>query len=59
MERVNAVLVVANDLSEIKGEVHKAYLIGKEGGIKRFEGVKKELAQEILKIIEKELLNLS
>jgi len=53
--RVNASLVVANDLSEVKGESHRACLVGKGGVVKDFEGSKAELAKEIFDILEEKL----
>ena len=50
--KINASVVVANDLSEIKGEYHKAYLINREGDVKSFEGTKKELAKGIFDLLE-------
>lgn len=50
--RVKASLVVANDLSEIKGDRHRACLIGKGGVLKDFDGTKAELAKEIFDFLE-------
>ena len=56
LKKVNAALVVANDLSEIRGKSHKAYIINRNKEVKCFDGSKGELAQEILNLIEEELL---
>lgn len=53
--KIKAFLVVANDLSEIRGEYHKAYLIDRGGDIRDFEGAKKELAKEIFDLLETHL----
>ena len=53
--RVNASLVVANDLSEVKGESHSACLVGKGGVVKDFEGSTAELAKEIFDLLEEKL----
>ena len=55
LEKVGATIIVANDLSEIKGEHHKAYLIDREGRIQRFDGEKAELAGKILDMLEESL----
>jgi len=54
LRRVKALLVVANDLSEIRGERHKAYIVGEDGVIE-FDGTKRELAEEIFDLLEKSL----
>lgn len=53
--KIKASLVVANDLSEIKGDRHKAYLINQKGDVKDFDGTKMELAREIFNLIEERL----
>ena len=55
LTRIKASLVVANDLSEIIGERHKAYLINRSGGVRDFDGTKSELAREIFGLLEEEI----
>ena len=55
LERVKAAIIVANDLSEIRGECHKAYLIDQRGRVRDFDGKKAELAGEILNLLEENL----
>lgn len=55
LTKIRASLVVANDLSEIRGEYHKAYLINSRGDVRDFEGTKKELASEIFDLLEEEI----
>jgi phosphopantothenoylcysteine synthetase/decarboxylase len=52
---VNASLVVANDLLEVKGESHRACLVGKGGVVEDFEGSKAELSKEIFDLLEEKL----
>lgn len=54
--RTGASLVVANDLSEIRGDHHKASLIDPDGNVKDFEGTKTELAQVVFDKIEERLI---
>lgn len=57
MSKVDATIVVANDLVEIKEDRHKAYLIDGRGEIKEFDGHKSELAKEILDLLELNLIS--
>jgi phosphopantothenoylcysteine decarboxylase/phosphopantothenate--cysteine ligase len=53
--KIKAALVVANDLSEISEERHKAYLVRRGGAVKDFDGTKMELAREIFDLLEEEI----
>ncbi len=53
LKELNAGLMVANDLTAIRGERHKAYLINKEKEVKLVDGTKAVLAEEIFNAIEK------
>jgi len=53
LKELNADLIVANDLTAIKGERHKAYIINKEKEVKVVDGTKAVLAEEIFHAIEK------
>lgn len=55
LKELNADLMVANDLTAIKGERHKAYIINKEKEVKVVDGTKALLAEEIFNTIEKKL----
>jgi len=53
--KIRATLVVANDLSEISEERHKAYLVRRGGAVRDFDGTKMELAREIFDLLEEEI----
>jgi len=53
LKELNADLMVANDLTAIRGERHKAYIINKEKEVKVVDGTKAVLAEEIFNAIEK------
>lgn len=50
--KVGASLVVANDLSEVSGERHRAYIVNREGEVVEFDGTKEELARKIFDLLE-------
>jgi len=45
--------MVANDLTAIRGDEHKAYIIDREKEVKVVDGTKAVLAEEIFNAIEK------
>jgi len=53
--RTKALMVVANDLSEISENRHRAHLVTKGGDVRDFDGTKMELAHEIFNLIEEAL----
>jgi len=55
LRELDADLMVANDLTAIRGEQHKAYIINKEKEVKVVDGTKAVLAEEIFNAIEKKL----
>ncbi|MEM2935614.1 MAG: bifunctional phosphopantothenoylcysteine decarboxylase/phosphopantothenate--cysteine ligase CoaBC [Candidatus Bathyarchaeia archaeon] len=52
LKELKADLMVANDLTAIRGERHKAYIINKEKEVKLVDGTKAILAEEIFNAIE-------
>lgn len=52
LKQLNAQLIVANDLSEIKREKHRAYIIQADGTIQQHDGTKAELAEKIFDTLE-------
>ncbi len=57
LKRINASLVVANDLSRIRGDRHEAYLIDGRGTVIEFDGTKMELAQRIFDVLERKIIH--
>jgi phosphopantothenoylcysteine decarboxylase/phosphopantothenate--cysteine ligase len=55
--KTRAFLIVANDLSEVREDRHKASLINREGEVSDFDGSKMELAQEILNRLEEGIIH--
>jgi hypothetical protein len=53
MREVRADIVVANDISRIRGSYHEAILASRSGEVIRFKGTKEGLAVEILNLVEK------
>lgn len=55
LKNQEADLLVANDLATLQGVYHPAYLIGKNGVIRRIQGSKRELAARIFNEIEQRI----
>lgn len=52
LQEYNADLVVANDLAEIHGDFHPAFIVDKDKNVKHFKGEKRELAETLFSAIE-------
>ena len=52
LDKVNAALVVANDISRISGDYHEALIVDRMGNVHEFKGTKERLAIKILDVLE-------
>ncbi|RLF20027.1 MAG: bifunctional phosphopantothenoylcysteine decarboxylase/phosphopantothenate--cysteine ligase CoaBC [Thermoprotei archaeon] len=53
MDDVNAMVVIANDITKIRGNYHEAIIIDNRGGVHEFKGTKAELSMTIFDILER------
>ncbi len=53
LDRVKADIVVANDLSKIRGDVQEALIIDRDGRVNELKVSKRKLAEEIFNVIER------